>query len=189
MPGAAAQAGFPAAQKRCLGGCAGGFSAEHVITGSLFAGKEICINGLPWCRTRSITMPPRNFTANILCRKHNSDLSLIDDAGLATFKAFRDAGAEQDARHRYLSSGLAPYRFPVLQHEVDGYNFERWLLKTLINMELAGDQALPIGRPGPNNERPPRDLVEMPTASKTSSSRRDSIISGASGKNSRSPSE
>lgn len=106
-------------------------------------------------------MPPTNLTANILCAGHNSRLSPIDEAGLAAFRVFREAAEEQDARRRYLDSGLAPYHFPVKHHEIDGHNFERWLLKTLINLELAGDQGLPIGRSSNGTERPPRDLVEI----------------------------
>lgn len=146
---------------KCLGGCAGGFSAEHLITESLFKGKEICVNGFQWCRTTTITIPPTNLTANILCAEHNSRLSPIDEAGLAAFRAFREAGEEQEARRRYLESGLAPYHFPVKHHDIGGHNFERWLLKTLINLELAGGQGLPIGRSSNKIERPPRDLIEI----------------------------
>jgi hypothetical protein len=141
--------------------CAGGFTREHLITESVFAGKEISVNGLPWCRTRSITMLPTNLTANILCQRHNNDLSPVDEAGLAAFKVFREAGEMQATRRGYLEAGLTPYSFPVEQYEIEGHNFERWLLKTLINYEVAGDQALPIGPPPLGPERPPQELVEI----------------------------
>ena len=57
----------------------------------MFKGKEICVNGFQWCRTITITMPPTNFTANILCVEHNSRLSPIDEAGLAAFRVFSEA--------------------------------------------------------------------------------------------------
>ena len=106
-------------------------------------------------------MLPTNLTANILCQKHNNDLSPVDGAGLAAFNVFRDAAATQETRHKYLNIGLAPYCFPVAQYEIDGRMFERWLLKTLINYEISGDQELPIGPPAIRPGRPPNELVEI----------------------------
>jgi hypothetical protein len=47
-------------------------------------------------------------------------------------------------------SGMLQYgvwcgRFDVLEQQVDGKGLERWLLKTLINMEIAGKEGFPVG--------------------------------------------
>jgi len=144
-----------------LGDCSGGITREHLVTESVFAGKEISVNGLPWCRTKTVIMLPTNLTANILCQHHNNGLSSVDEAGLAAFNVFRTAGEIQEARRQESASRIASHAFPVVQHEIDGHKLERWLLKTLINYEMVGDQSLSIGPPSPGSGHPPKELVEI----------------------------
>ena len=72
-----------------MGECSGGLSGEHIISASLFLGDNIGVKGLPWCREGHRFIGKSSYTANILCRKHNSDLSPVDDAGSLAFAAFR----------------------------------------------------------------------------------------------------
>jgi hypothetical protein len=132
-----------------LGGCSGGLSAEHIISGSLFLGDTIGVKGMPWCREGHKFIGKAAYTSNILCRKHNSDLSPVDDAGTNAFAGFRMMATIYTNRSGMLNYGLWCGRFDVIEQQVDGRGLERWLLKTLINMEIAGKQGLAIGLNAP----------------------------------------
>jgi hypothetical protein len=86
-----------------------------------------------------------SYTANILCRKHNSDLSPVDDAGTLTFATFRAMTTVYNNRSDMLRYGLWIGGFDVIEQNIEGPGLERWLLKTLINMELAGKQGYGVG--------------------------------------------
>jgi hypothetical protein len=129
-----------------LGGCAGGISGEHVITESLFLGDTIGVKGLPWCREGHEFIGKASYTANILCRKHNSDLSPVDDAGTLVFATLRTVASIHRNRSNMLAHGVCAGRFDDVGHHIEGLWLERWLVKTLINMELAGKQGLAVGR-------------------------------------------
>jgi hypothetical protein len=128
-----------------LGGCEGGISREHIISESLFSGTTIGVRGMPWCREGHKFIGKAGYTANILCRKHNSDLSPVDDAGTNAFATLRLMATIYSNRSGMLEYGLWCGRFEVIKQRIDGRGLERWLLKTLINMELAGKEGLPIG--------------------------------------------
>jgi hypothetical protein len=104
------------------------------------------VRGLPWCREGHRFIGKVNFTANILCRAHNSDLSPVDAAGAAAFAVIRETALIHDTRTAMLEKGVWAGRFDDIGHEIDGDGLERWLLKTLINMEVSAKQALPIGQ-------------------------------------------
>jgi hypothetical protein len=120
-------------------------SAEHVISDSLFLGDTVGVRGMPWCREGYKFIGKANYTANILCRKHNSHLSPVDEAGATAFAAFRMMTTIYNNRSGMLRYGLWCGRWDVIEHRLDGKGLERWLLKTLINMELAGKQELAVG--------------------------------------------
>ena len=94
-----------------------------------------------------------SLLTNILCRKHNSELSPVDVGALA-FATFRTVATIYSNRSGMLQYGLWCGRFDVIDHSIGGYGLERWLLKTLINMELAGKQGICIG-PGASRSRLP----------------------------------
>ena len=111
--------------RRCwanpLGGC-GSLSREHVVSRSVIAsvcGCPLVVSGFPILPAGRIGI--NSLTANILCREHNSALSVLDSVA-ATLIAFlrkaRDPGPHQV--------------------ELDGELLERWLLKTMINVLVAG---------------------------------------------------
>jgi hypothetical protein len=132
---------------KALGDCAGGMTAEHIISEALFEGKELGIKGMHWCREEHRFIGKANFTSNMLCRKHNNDLSEIADRpGIAAFAILRSVAAIARNRADMLKMGLWVGRFDDIEHAIDGTGFERWLLKTLINMEIAGRHGLPVGR-------------------------------------------
>jgi hypothetical protein len=128
-----------------LGECKGRISGEHIVTKNLWSGDSLSVKGLPWCREGYKFIGKASFTANILCRQHNSDLSPVDDAGTLAFAVFRSANnihtTRTEMRQRLLFAG----RFDDVEYRINGPLLERWLLKTLINSEYAGKQDDPIG--------------------------------------------
>ncbi|WP_321475861.1 hypothetical protein [uncultured Paludibaculum sp.] len=145
---------------RSLGGCSGKISGEHLISEGIFAGREIGVKGLPWCREEHRFIPIAAYTANILCTTHNSVLSPVDDAAIYAFNSLRMAQRMQDERKALLETRLWAGRFDMHDYELDGEKLERWFLKTLINMESAGKQALPLGT-SRNAPGPPPELVQI----------------------------
>ncbi len=75
-----------------------------------------------------------------MCRAHNNALSEVDEAGAVSFDRMRDA----------TEPGAS-------QYTINGTLFERWLLKTLINMEVVADF----------NVQPPLDIVEIAFGQRT----------------------
>lgn len=123
------------AVERCymkeLGSCDGGISGEHLITESIMlllkGDDDFSISGVPWLasgETRIIS--PKNLTANCLCRKHNSALSLLDTAALYFFTALKSCLEREAQSVRYL---------------VCGHDIERWLLKTVKAMAVSKNLA------------------------------------------------
>lgn len=106
-----------------LGGCSTKLSREHYISesvlnlvGSILGLEQIDSTGHRSWKPRS----PKSMASRILCEKHNSDLSPLDEAGLALFRtinAIEDELADNRNDRRPSHSKL------------DGYATERWLLK------------------------------------------------------------
>ncbi len=78
------------------------------------------IEGFPFQAGQPVVLHKNDFSANILCRYHNNNLSSVDQAGTWTFDALTNAASDN----------------PRKKSVVRGHMFERWLLKTLINIEL-----------------------------------------------------
>ena len=104
----------------CLGGCSSDYSREHVITKSTLPAPRVLIEGFPFQAGQPVVLHKNEFSTNILCRYHNNNLSSVDQAGTSTFEALTNS-ASDDPRKKNVVRGLM---------------FERWLLKTLINIEL-----------------------------------------------------
>ncbi|MDH5833948.1 hypothetical protein [Luteimonas kalidii] len=105
-----------------LGGC-DKLSREHVVSQSVFASWCDCpthVEGMH--RTPSGHLPQSALTAKILCKKHNSALSVLD------------AEAGQLAEHLLHAAAGNQIGRP----EIDGALIERWVFKTLINGLAAG---------------------------------------------------
>lgn len=116
-----------------LGGC-DAMSGEHVFSNSLFSAGCSCptvVEGVPRIRNGA---PTRNAEkANILCRRHNSMLSPLDETvgKIASFQA--QTSDESFEKSLY----------------VEGELLERWLLKTVINSAAAGWAGQRKWRPSP----------------------------------------
>jgi hypothetical protein len=123
----------------CLGGCSDKISREHLISENLFLDDDMTVEGFPWCHGKQVKIGLASLTAKILCQQHNSDLSDVDTIGGKTFEAFRESRRLANVREKNPK-----YRWAVVRTEINGRGFERWCLKTLIN--LCYDRNQPIGR-------------------------------------------
>ena len=135
-----------------LGGCSDRKSGEHLVSKSLFVGQKVTVQGFSWCpEPKQVGIG--SLTANILCAKHNSELSPVDDGGAAAFHALREMMRISNVR-KNIKGRITN----VVHHHCDGPLLERWLLKTLINISYRGDK--PIGQ-GAKVGKPTEDLVPI----------------------------
>ena len=117
----------------CLGGCSSEHSREHILTKSTLPAPRLLIEGFPFQAGHPVVLHKDEFSTNILCRYHNNSLSSVDQAGTWAFEALTNSASDN----------------PKKKNIVRGPMFERWLLKTLINIELLANF----------NTRIPSDLV------------------------------
>jgi hypothetical protein len=138
----------------CLGGCSDTISREHLVSRNLFVDEELTVEGFPWCKGQSVKVGLGALTSKILCKKHNSDLSDVDAIGGKTFAAFRETRRLANIREKKQK-----YRWTIVRTTIDGLGFERWCLKTLIN--LSYDRDKPIGRDSLHPGKPSDRLVRI----------------------------
>jgi hypothetical protein len=128
-------------------------SGEHIVTAGLFDTDNVTVQGFRWCvEPKEIDLS--NLTRNILCRKHNSDLSLLDSAAIAARDVFREC-----TRLTNVRQSIAPRRWSISHLGINGLALERWFLKTLINLAIGGDARIGPLSIGPGE--PSDDLVEI----------------------------
>lgn len=115
--------------------CDGKISREHYISKSVFEQQFIYVSGFSWCKDKEKKISLSNLTAKVLCQQHNSCLSFVDQEGVNAIRIF-----EQLILAEYRSNVKAP-----ISNVIDGLNFERWLLKTAINLSYQGEFHLGVG--------------------------------------------
>jgi hypothetical protein len=112
-----------------LGGCSSKVSGEHPISKSQYGGAEtITVQGFPWCPQPKV-IGLASAVANILCKTHNEALSPVDEAAkalLTVLSLIRDRSEDK----------MPPAQFPMRRFTLSGDLFERWLLKTTINLAM-----------------------------------------------------
>ena len=116
-----------------LGDCEGGLSGEHTVSKCLFSGESVKVHGFHWCLDEPITVGISSLTRNILCRKHNSDLSEVDVCAKTTLDTLADS-----MKLATLRNELQQSHWTIKRYEIDGRLFERWFVKTLVNVALGG---------------------------------------------------
>ena len=120
--------------------CAGGISAEHYVSRTLWLSPQLTVSGLPGAKT-PVTIGLNAAVTNALCRRHNEALSDLDTAAGDVVRAWRWLG---ELRHRRARSGpRTPYAITV-----DGWRFERWALKTLFGVASVLKRRLDGWTPG-----------------------------------------
>jgi hypothetical protein len=126
----------PVAVSRCwaavLGGCSSKMSGEHLVSRNQYGDdtETITVQGLPWCPQPKV-IGLASAVAKILCEKHNHALSPADGAAKDVLRALslmRDRSEDK----------MPPLQFPMRRFTASGDLFERWLLKTTINVAMVG---------------------------------------------------
>lgn len=122
--------------------CEGGQSSEHLISKGVLNHATVFVQGFSWCAEQEKEIGVNTATANILCRNHNSRLSPLDDAAAAAVRAF-----EADT--------------PCAHPPINGQLFERWLLKTAINLNFEGSLHLGAGIAQGQLGQPSPELLDV----------------------------
>ena len=115
-----------------LGDCAGRISREHYVSKAIFDGEQVVVRGFKWCRERYREIPLEGMASRILCKKHNEELSPVDQE----VKNLRDALAS------WVDGDSRAARPGVTYKPLDGRLFSRWLCKTCCDL-LATDGHVP----------------------------------------------
>jgi hypothetical protein len=117
------------------GGCGEGPSAEHLISKCLFPDGVVHVSGFEWCKGETKSIGINGLERQILCRTHNSALSETDS------EAKKAVGLFQRSKPPTKDD-------PLGDNNVDGHKFERWLLKTAINLSYGRDLQIGVGMQG-----------------------------------------
>lgn len=98
----------------CFGDCEGEITAEHLVSKSLFPDGIVFVEGFDWCKNIK-KVGINSLTRKILCKKHNNDFSILDSEAKYAINCFGKGKTERP---------------------INGILFERWLLKTAINLSI-----------------------------------------------------
>lgn len=123
----------PNCYARVLRDCGTKISREHFISESVLLelGSKFRVTheGMGWDEK---LLPTNALASNVLCDRHNSALSPLDDVGLAFVRMLR-----RGVRH---SAGVQRARGRGI---LNGIDVERWLLKTLCGFTALDKEAVP----------------------------------------------
>lgn len=107
-----------------LGECSSKLSREHIVSAAFFDGNKITLSGFDWTRDKVVEIPLSSAVTKVLCEKHNNDLSDLDIASKEIGECFKSVIT--------MASNAAGL--------IDGSKFERWLLKTTLNIICTSPQ-------------------------------------------------
>jgi hypothetical protein len=112
-------------------GCDTKISGEHLISEGvlkILAEKQIELSGMPWLKGQKKMPGFGALTANCLCRRHNSLMSPLDNAGAKLFEAIQKCGTTENGRG--------------LLFLLSGHDVERWMLRSLAIFGVSGNFAI-----------------------------------------------
>lgn len=139
-----------------MGGCSNKQSREHLISNCLFPTGRLIIEGLPWCKKGPQRISSNSLTSNILCDYHNNGLSPVDKEGGRVLETIREF-----VRLRNSRRGLKAGQFETVNYHLDGKMFQRWLLKTAINIAQVIEGPLEWFENSSPAKSPPTFYVEV----------------------------
>lgn len=115
--------------------CSTKISREHYMSASILAQfPRIHVTGLPGRPLNEpIEVPLKSLTAKILCQRHNSALSPLDDFAAKAFRSMGDAAA-------YAATHQRPGR--LAHFLVSGDALELWAIKTMAGLYHSGVASL-----------------------------------------------
>jgi hypothetical protein len=117
----------------------------------MWDGVLVEVSGFPWLRGETKRIGIASLTSKVLCGRHNNALSPVDVAGAKAFRVFQEVVALADQIRNGAQPPSPPTRF-----EIPGELFERWALKTAVNLFLSNPEGLEWYSDGkPVSEIPP----------------------------------
>lgn len=130
------------------GGCDQKLSREHTVSEGLFPDGVVHVSGFDWCKGETKSIGVSGLARKILCGKHNSDLSPADKEAIKAINLFQ--------RLKPPKRGDPP-----LDPYVDGHRFERWLLKTAINVSYDSEHHIGVGMTNSQPGVPSAYLIDV----------------------------
>lgn len=116
------------------GGCDQGISREHLLSKGIFDDSFVYVKGFHWCRDVEVRVGLSSLTGKVLCGFHNSALSPVDIAGIKIVRYFDQ-----------LYPNIENLPSEKTEPPFDGHMFERWLLKTAINISYGSSEHIGVG--------------------------------------------
>lgn len=114
-----------------LGGCDGPLTGEHLVTDAVL-GRSVSVRGMPWCQGGFKTVGAASLTANILCDRHNSMLSEVDQVA-----------ADAKAALFWMLSPQTKQAWRYEERLLNGHKLARWAAKTACNLIVVEGHAAP----------------------------------------------
>lgn len=115
--------------------CSEDITREHYISETILKQFNTnMVSGMPWLEGKVVALPPNALASNILCGRHNNELSFLDALAGKTFTHLRE-----------MNSNSPIYK--NIQNNISGDDFELWVLKVLCGMiasKNAGADGMPI---------------------------------------------
>ncbi|MBI5414973.1 hypothetical protein HZA38_05690 [Candidatus Peregrinibacteria bacterium] len=106
----------------CIGECSDKMSQEHYISEkilNLLMGELCYVTGMPWQKEKKF-LAKKALTANVLCVKHNNQLSKLDNAGGSFFETI----------YTCTRGGIqGSISTEHLKFEHNGRDIQKWMLK------------------------------------------------------------
>jgi hypothetical protein len=113
-------------------------SGEHAISRNQFGDTDsITVQGFPWCPEPKV-IGLASAVANILCKRHNETLSPLDEEAKLVLDALSLVQQRRAKDRQRSAAGISPTDWPRSAVLVSSDRFERWLLKTTINLATMG---------------------------------------------------
>jgi hypothetical protein len=129
------------AYERCwaksVSDCGEGMSKEHYFTRGIFPTARVKVLGTSPIPEAQRDTHIDNLVAKVLCKKHNAELSPLDDALIDLINAIREI-----ERLRGVRAGIARKKWLPTRFVVDGVGIERCVLKMLMSQAIVQREAL-----------------------------------------------
>jgi hypothetical protein len=138
-----------------LGGCSVEQSAEHYFTRGLFKGRTVLVRGFEWLHGEAKEIGIDSLTVKNLCRRHNTQLSEVDQGAIRLFQTIEEVIRVQNVRTQFKRKRFSNF----VKHHVDGRIFERWAAKFLIGLVEAAEKERRWHITGAPQEEPPPAII------------------------------
>jgi hypothetical protein len=113
-----------------LGNCSNKVTREHIVSNSILP-DFITVSGFEWCKGTPKTVGRNSLVNKFLCGVHNEALSEYDKEATKFFETIKDVTRKWKLDERVFK-----------EENINGLKFERWLLKTFINLVLTNDTSM-----------------------------------------------